>query len=83
MVRLTQHPGHDAHPGWSPDGRRIAFATDRWGGLEIAVMNADGSDVTRLTESPGLDDYPAWSPDGRRIAFTVWNYDAQLWTIRP
>lgn len=69
VVRLTQHPGQDAHPAWSPDGAWIAFATDRWGGLELARMRPDGTDVTRLTTSPGLDDYPAWSPDGRRLAF--------------
>ena len=54
-----------------PPGRQIAFATDRWGGLEIAVMQADGSDVRRLTDARGLDDYPSWSPDGQRIAFVT------------
>jgi TolB protein len=68
--RLTNDPALDAHPTWSPDGKRIAFATARWGDLEIALMDADGSHLTRLTESPGLDDYPAFSPDGRHIAFT-------------
>lgn len=68
--RLTSDPAIDAHPTWSPDGRRIAFATNRWGDLEIAVMNADGSNLTRLTNSSGLDDYPAWSPDGEYLAYT-------------
>jgi TolB protein len=56
-------------PRWSPDGRRIVFATARDGDLEIYVMDADGSNQTRLTRSPGLDTFPAWSPDGTRIAF--------------
>jgi TolB protein len=68
-LQLTNHLGIDAHPAWSPDGQQIVFATDRWGGLEIAVMRRDVTDVRRLTDSPGLDDYPAWSPDGGRIAF--------------
>lgn len=76
LVRLTQNPGHDAHPCWSPAGDRILFATDRWGGLELAAVRPDGSELTRLTTSPGLDDYPAVSPDGRRIAF-VSNRDGQ------
>ena len=77
VVRVTRHPGIDAHPCWSPDGRFLVFATDRWGGLEIAKAKADGTETTRLTQSPGLDDYPAWSPDGSRIAF-VSNRDGQF-----
>ncbi|HZW34880.1 MAG TPA: biopolymer transporter Tol [Isosphaeraceae bacterium] len=78
VVRLTQHPGYDAHPCWAPDGQSIAFATDRWGtGLEIARVRPDGTGLTRLTNSPGLDDYPAYSPDGSRLAF-VSNRDGQL-----
>jgi TolB protein len=69
MTRLTQNPGHDAHPCVSPDGTRIVFSTDRWGGLELASVAPDGTGLTRLTTSPGLDDFPAVSPDGRRLAF--------------
>jgi Tol biopolymer transport system component len=56
-------------PAWSPDGTKIAFASDRDGNPEIYVMNADGSDATRLTNDPGHDWNPAWAPDGSRIAF--------------
>jgi TolB protein len=75
LQRVTQSPGHEAHPCWSADGR-ILFATDRWGGLELAAAAPDGTKVERLTTSPGLDDYPAASPDGRSIAF-VSNRDGQ------
>ena len=57
--------------------RRIAFATNRWGDLEMALIDTDGQNLTRLTESPGLDDYPAWSPDGRWLAWTS-NRDGNL-----
>jgi TolB protein len=56
-------------PAWSPDGRRIAFASGRDGNFEIYVINADGSRQRRLTRNTGRDDAPVWSPDGRRIAF--------------
>ena len=55
---------------WSPDGRQIAFQTNRDGGnYEIYVANADGSGQRRLTNSPGTELDPSWSRDGRRIVF--------------
>ncbi len=70
-TRLTVHDASDSFPAWSPDGRRIAFESDRDGNDEIYVMNADGSGVTRLTDNDAIDRSPAWSPDGRRIAFDL------------
>ncbi|HLA41806.1 MAG TPA: hypothetical protein VJZ27_00125 [Aggregatilineales bacterium] len=67
--RLTYSPGYDWNPQWSPDGRWIAFVSDRDGNPEIYRMRVDGSDITRLTHDPGKDQMPAWSPDGRWIAF--------------
>jgi len=54
---------------WSPDGRTIAFSSDRDGNFEIYVMNADGSNPIRLTYDDAADLYPGWSPDGRKITF--------------
>ena len=79
--RLTESRGIDHSPSWSPDGKRIAFVSDRdrngscfysecsgFNG-EIYVMNADGSAEKRLTRHPGEDKDPTWSPDGKSIAF--------------
>jgi len=57
------------HPAFSPDGRKIAFTSNRDGNNEIYVMNADGSAQTRLTSDPAADQFPAFSPDGRKVAF--------------
>jgi Tol biopolymer transport system component len=58
-------------PDWSPDGTRIAFASNGSGEFGIWLMNADGSAQTRLTGRKGFGDfYPSWSPDGRRIVFS-------------
>ena len=55
---------------WSPDGKRIAFASNRGSGDEVFIMNADGSGVTQLTHNDFVRDFPtAWSPDGKRILF--------------
>ena len=62
-ARLTYNSHEDQSPSWSPDGKRIAFASTRDGNFEIYVMNADGSEQTRLTENDVLDFYPSWSPN--------------------
>jgi hypothetical protein len=68
-VNLSDNEYCDQSPAWSPDGSRIAFASDRDGDWNIYVMNADGSAPKRVTRSPGVDRNPSWSPDGKRLAF--------------
>jgi Tol biopolymer transport system component len=58
-------------PTWSPDGRQIAFVTAGSSGLQIQVVNVDGSGFRRLIESTQESVDPAWSPDGRKIAYAV------------
>jgi TolB protein len=53
-------------PVWSPDGRKIAFVSDRDGSLGVYVMNSDGSVQRRLAS---LASDPAWSPDGQKLVF--------------
>lgn len=72
--RLTYDKAPDASPAFSPDGKRIAFMSQRAGGFEIFVMNADGSDqqqLTHFTEQGRGALAPTWSPDGKRIAFST------------
>ncbi|CAN5779240.1 hypothetical protein BH20ACI3_BH20ACI3_15570 [soil metagenome] len=59
-----------AGPTWSPDGVRLAFASNRDGNAEIYVVSASGGTATRLTNNPAQDTLPVWSPDGAKIAFT-------------
>ena len=71
VVQLTNHPGQDSDPAWSPDGQRIAFVSNRDGDFEIFVMNADGTGVAQVTQTDatGQDRLPKWSPDGRFLVF--------------
>lgn len=67
--RISEGMAWEVHPRFSPDGSRIAFTSDRGGGDNIWIMNADGSDKRQLTEeSFRLLNQPTWSPDGRFIA---------------
>ena len=69
LLVSTQTDWKDGSPAWSPDGKRIAFYSERTGNAEIYVMNGDGTGVTRLTNTSADEGYPAWSPDGRTISF--------------
>ncbi len=70
VTRLTFDSKIAANPTWSPDGKKIAFSSDRSGNREIYVLTLSSQRQQRLTSSPGEDDYPAWSPDGTWLAFT-------------
>ncbi len=63
-------------PVWSPDGARIAFATEQNGNRDIYVIDANGANLTQLTTDPADDQHPSWSPDGNQLAFTS-NRDGQ------
>jgi Tol biopolymer transport system component len=61
-TNLTQNAAYDWNPVWSPDGKRLAFVSDRDGNFEIYVMNADGSDQKNLTQNSSADTDPVWRP---------------------
>lgn len=70
QVNLSNTSSSDGEPSWSPDGTKIAFATDRnhAGDDSIYVMSSDGSNQYALTfESAEIQDtQPVWSPDGSK-----------------
>ena len=69
QVRLTESEGLDTHPVWSPNGKQIAFTSNRDGNYEIYVMSADGSGARNVTKNPERDDFATWHPDGKRLLF--------------
>ena len=69
LSQLTRSPNIDLSPSFSPDGR-MAFSSERAGGLHLFSMSADGGPATRLTFVGYQNDQADWSPDGHKIVFT-------------
>ena len=69
--KLAASTRPDTHPQFSPDGRKLAFTSERSGSLQIWVANSDGSNPLQLTTlARGFINAPRWSPDGKVIVFT-------------
>jgi Tol biopolymer transport system component len=66
---LTSGRGNDRQPAWSPDGTRIAFASDRDGDFEIYRIPASGGTIVRLTDTPADETAPDWAPDSGSLTF--------------
>jgi dipeptidyl aminopeptidase/acylaminoacyl peptidase len=70
LRELTNDLARDRTPCWSPDGRRILFASNRSGKYEAWTIRPDGSGLTQITNLPDQPVlHPFWSPDGQQIGF--------------
>ena len=71
-IRFIFSTQNEFYPAFSPDGRRIAFMSERSGTQEIWICDSDGSKTLQLTSFGGAAIYgPSWSPDSQNIALTV------------
>ena len=72
----------DSRGVWSPDGKMIAFNSDRTGEMNIWLYSIDDGSASQLTKGPGGDFQPNWSPDGKQLVFfSVRSGNADIWSV--
>jgi len=86
--RLTSSAAVDRDPHFSPDGRWLAYTSNRSGNDEVYVVPAEGGESVRLTWHPASDEARGWTPDGAMVLFasereTAPTGYARLWTVSP
>jgi tricorn protease len=70
LRRLTVHRARDVHPRFSPDGKWIAFSSDRYGNYDVFIIPAAGGKSKRLTYHSAPDTVVGWSRDSKRVLFS-------------
>ncbi len=77
----TEHSSvHELNPAWSPDGKSIAYLSDKTGEYEVYTRPQMGGEETRITSDGGIYRYgPVWSPDSKKLVY--WDKLHQLWYV--
>ncbi len=81
VTQLTNDPHDDVMPAVSPDGTKVAFASNRGGNWDIYVVPFSGGQAVRVTSDPADELHPTWSPDGERLAFCRMGEASNRWEL--
>ena len=84
LNQLTDDDSNELSPAWSPDGRRIAYYSNKSGAYQIWMINPDGSGAQQVTDtdSPGGVVLPLWSPDGSRLGYSLFGGRTLIMDLR-
>lgn len=77
-TRLTSGPWNDITPSISPDGRWLAFASDRSGSWDLYLLDLHSGELRRLTDTQDYEAAPTWSPDGKFLAYESYNQELEI-----
>lgn len=81
VTQLTTDPNDDMMPVFSPDGQKIAFASNRAGQWDIFITSIDGGPPVQVTNNPDPELHPSWSPDGKKLAYCRFGSLSNRWEL--
>ena len=81
-LQLTDGPGYDYQPDWSPDGKNVVYVSYQKDAVELWLLDAASGKTMQLTSSGAVNVEPRWSPDGTRIAFVSTSYNKRFHIFR-
>lgn len=86
LLRLTSTPAVESNPHFSPDGKWIAFSSNRSGNQAVYIVSVEGGSPKRLTWHPSSATVCGWSADGKRVLYSTTRDNApssfaRLWTV--
>lgn len=81
LTQITSDPADDVMPAFSPDGTKIAFASNRSGNWDIYITGIDGGPPTQITNESDPELHPTWSADGRYLAYCRFGAQSARWEM--
>ncbi|NBC10219.1 MAG: hypothetical protein GVY24_00605 [Planctomycetes bacterium] len=81
VTQLTNDPANDVMPAISPDGGKVAFASDRGGTWDIYLMDIDGGQAVQVTNDRFQNLHPSFSPDGKRLVYCSFGSSSGQWEL--
>lgn len=81
VTQITDDPGNDVMPSFSPDGKKIAFASDRTGTWNIYVADINGGQPVQITNEPTHNLHPSFSRDGKQLVYCTYGAQSGQWEL--
>ena len=81
VTQLTSDPGNDVMPAIAPDGKQIAFASDRGGNWDVYLMDSTGGQAMQLTNDPAHEIHPSFSSDGKWLVYCRYGDQSGQWEL--
>jgi Tol biopolymer transport system component len=77
-IQLTDGPGYDYQPDWSPDGKSVLYVSYRKDAMELCLLDLASGRTKQLTNDGAVNVEPRWSPDGKKIVWVSTQYNKRF-----